>query len=56
MKYNSFLLMAWLTFGVVWPVTARAQAQDADILAGLRPEHPRLLITSNEWDHLRARS
>ena len=55
MKYNSFLLMAWLMVGVAWPVTARAQAQDADILAGLRPEHPRLLITSNEWDHLRAR-
>ena len=52
MKYFSFLLIGWLTAGVVWPVNA--QAPD-NILAGLRPEHPRLIITSAMWNDLRSR-
>lgn len=33
-----------------------AFAGDApDILAGLRPQHPRLLITAGDWDDIRSR-
>jgi len=37
--------------GAAWPASAQTQ----DILAGLRPEHPRLLITTAGWNDLRTR-
>lgn len=36
-------------------VDLAAEADSPDILAGLRPEHPRLIITAADWDTLRAR-
>ncbi len=51
MKYVSYLLIGWLAAGPAWP--AKAQAQD--VLAGLRPGHPRLIITTDGWKDLRAR-
>ena len=37
--------------GVPWS----ANAQAPDILAGLRPEHPRLIVTVADWNNLRLR-
>ena len=51
MKLFSLLLIGWLMNGVSW--TANAQAPD--ILAGLRPEHPRLIVTAADWNNLRLR-
>jgi len=51
MNHFFLLLVGWLMAGVSWP----ANAQAPDILAGLRPEHPRLLITTAGWNDLRTR-
>ena len=48
MKFKLVLTLLWLA-------GAALRAADApDILAGLRPEHPRLLITTAMWNELRA--
>jgi len=51
MRLIVVLLICCLTKGSI--VTANAQT--SDILAGLRPEHPRLIITTPIWNDLRAR-
>ncbi len=50
MKLKLLLLFGWLACGLVWSKEPAAP----DILAGLQPEHPRLLLTSNDWVALRA--
>jgi len=50
MNLKHIILLGWLTCCPVWATAAEAP----DILTGLRPEHPRLLITSNDWAGLRA--
>ena len=52
MKFKTLLLLAGLT-GVL--SVRSAEAVSPDILAGLRPEHPRLIITRSQWDELRRR-
>ena len=49
MKLNLVLALLWLASV---PLRA-ANAVPTDILAGLRPEHPRLIITTPMWDDLR---
>jgi len=50
MKHFSLLiLICWLASIVASP----ANAQTSDILAGLRPEHPRLIVTAADWNNLR---
>jgi len=51
MKYFYFLLIGWLAVGAAWS----AKAQTSDILTGLRPGHPRLIITPPMWNDLRSR-
>lgn len=50
MKFTLLLLSGWLAC-----ISSQAADKAApDILAGLRPEHPRLLITTKMWNELRA--
>ena len=51
MRLIVVLLICWLTVGSVWTTNA----QTSDILTGLRSEHPRLIITTDGWNDLRAR-
>jgi hypothetical protein len=51
MKFKALLFFGWLA---CVPVRA-ADATSPDILAGLRPEHPRLIITAADWNNLRTR-
>lgn len=51
MKSKFLLLLAWLACYPGWAV----EPEPADILAGLRPDHPRLIITADGWHELRAR-
>ena len=51
MKLKLLLCLGWLAC-----VSGRAaEAASPDILASLRPEHPRLLLTAGDWAGLRAR-
>ncbi len=51
MRLIVVLLICWLTGGSVWT----ANAQTSDILTGLRPGHPRLIITTADWNNFRTR-
>lgn len=51
MKLNRFVLLISLACRSV----QAANVEQPDILAGLRPEHPRLIITTAAWNDLRAR-
>jgi hypothetical protein len=51
MKFKALLFFGWLA---CVPVRA-ADSAAPDILAGLRPEHPRLIITAAAWNDLRTR-
>ncbi|MEI8289028.1 MAG: heparinase II/III family protein [Verrucomicrobiota bacterium] len=51
MKCFSLFLICWLTGVSLWT----ACAQTSDILTGLRPGHPRLIVTTADWGNLRAR-
>ena len=51
MKFKLLLLLAWLACCPVWA----AEPEPTDILHGLRPEHPRLIITADRWNDLRTR-
>ncbi len=50
MKLKTFLLV-WLAGGLA----SAADVSSPDILAGLRPEHPRLIVTAAAWNDLQAR-
>lgn len=55
--WNRLLATAGLAGGLILSVSGCAAAKSPpDILATLRPEHPRLLITTNDWADLRARN
>jgi len=49
-KLSLLILIFWLASNLACPANGQAQ----DILAGLRPEHPRLIITAAGWNDLRA--
>ena len=49
MKFTPLLLFIWLAGFCV----QSAEVASSNILAGLRPEHPRLIITAAMWDDLR---
>jgi oligo-alginate lyase len=51
-KFKAFLLFAGLT--CVLPARP-AENPPTDILAGLRPEHPRLIVTAADWDGFHSR-
>ena len=50
MKFKLVLTLLWLTGAAL----RAADTAAPDILAGLRPEHPRLMFTSAMWNKLRA--
>ena len=52
MKYFSLLI---LICGLIKSSLVTANAQTSDLLTGLRPGHPRLIITTADWNNLRAR-
>ncbi len=52
MKYFSLLI---LICGLIKSSLVTASAQTSDLLTGLRPGHPRLIITTADWNNLRAR-
>ena len=51
MKLKLFLLLGWLAASATWA----AEAAAPDLLSGLRPEHPRLILTTGAWNELRSR-
>ena len=50
-KFTVLFFTGWLACGAVWGM----DASKPDVLAGLRPGHPRLILVSTNWDALRAR-
>jgi len=50
-KFTVLFFTGWLACGAVWGM----DAVNPDVLAGLRPGHPRLILVSTNWDALRAR-
>ncbi|MGA2541089.1 MAG: heparinase II/III family protein [Verrucomicrobiota bacterium] len=50
-KFTTLFFLAWLACTSVWA----EDSTNLDILAGLRPGHPRLILVATNWDAWRAR-
>ncbi len=49
MKFSLLLVIGFIASGSAWA----AATDNSDILIGLRPEHPRLIITNGAWNQLK---